>query len=122
MGLIPRIGRRRDTEGLIAPRTPGLSPVPSSVSLNGNYVPWGGESSPSSPQAFSPMASYSGLPGAGGSGFSTPPPPKRRVSQSSVNSEIELSGMDTGISTGKDKPVRRAARSRVQSRAGSPEP
>jgi hypothetical protein len=62
------------------------------------------------------------LPGAGGSGFSTPPPPKRRVSQSSVNSEIELSGMDTGISTGKDKPVRRAARSRVQSRAGSPEP
>lgn len=119
MGLIPRIGRRRDTEGIIAPRTPGLSPVPSSVSLNGSYVPWGGESSPNSPQAFSPMASYTGLPGAGGSGFSTPPPPKRRVSQSSVTSEIELSGFDTGKETA---PVRRAARSRVQSRAGSPEP
>jgi len=95
VSLLPRLrSRRRNPEGIIAPRTPVRgSPLHSPVTMPANYFPWGeetngngnGNSASSSRSSLSPDVSRSSHIGRS----NTPPPPPRRV-----QSETQTQGLN----------------------------
>lgn len=124
MGFIPRLGRRRTADGLIAPQR-SSSPLPSSTLATEGYSPWGSEysaSTPPPPMYSSTSALGLGPEGSGsgtrGAGAFTPPPLRRPTStppksrSNSVMQEAQDEGASSQLRTptnagGRRPPMRR---------------
>ncbi len=86
LGLLPRIKRkRREAEGLIAPRTPNrATPMASPIALAPGYSPWNGpDESASMSGATSAFADR--VSGRHGNGLLTPPPPRRATTDTNLS-------------------------------------
>lgn len=104
ISLLPRVGgKRRQPDGLIAPRTPVRgSPLHTPVSMPNGYFPWGADDSSSSLSASASGSGSGSTPSRPSLGISSlgqghprqPPPPRR------VQSEMMTSGLNPrGIAT-----------------------
>nr|KIR48513.1 endoplasmic reticulum protein [Cryptococcus bacillisporus CA1280] len=90
LSLLPSIrsrSKRRNSEGLIAPRSPSKSsPLPSPALQSPNYYPWGTEEKPMSSPGFNP--SHGSMTPLGR--LKTPPPPRRTQSELQIRTRGNL--------------------------------